>query len=397
MNTKNKNLDWIQLLRGIAAVLVVLTHARYTLLNTDQWPLANQLFFPTAMGVDLFFIISGFIMCYSTSGSDGSPAYVANFVVKRFARVWPVYAVVTVLYGMLTHGGLHYFHFAPNMSVLWRSLLLLPVDTQAPPYFGLTLPLGWTLEFEMYFYAIFAVSLLFKRLRWVVLASWILLSVVLLPLGQRGFAMDVTANLGYSVSYLSIVTNAFVLEFLAGAAICLLYQSPWIVIPNRALAYHLIWLSTSFAAWSIFSGYGGMHGPGKWGLPLMLMVLVLAIASKTVEIVIPRVLMWLGSISFSLYMTHLIAQFYVTRWMLRFDAEPYIHSWGFMFVSTALAISLAALSHRYLEQGLSNLVRDALLGILRRRRAGAALAPADTVLGADRVVRVAASPSGLIF
>ncbi|WP_207215862.1 acyltransferase family protein [Pseudolysobacter antarcticus] len=72
MIKNEKNLDWIQLLRGVAALLVVLTHARYALLGTDSFPLAQQIFLPGAMGVDLFFIISGFIMCYSTATSDGS-------------------------------------------------------------------------------------------------------------------------------------------------------------------------------------------------------------------------------------------------------------------------------------------------------------------------------------
>ena len=117
MNNQEKNLDWIQVLRGIAALLVVLVHARYALLNTDSFPLAQQLFVPGAMGVDLFFLISGFIMCYSTAGSDGSVGAVARFAIKRFARVWPVYVAVTLVAIFVLNGGIDPFIVCEDADV----------------------------------------------------------------------------------------------------------------------------------------------------------------------------------------------------------------------------------------------------------------------------------------
>ncbi len=372
MATHEKNLDWVQLLRGIAALLVVLTHARYALLNTPDMPLADRLFVPGAMGVDLFFIISGFIMHYSTTGFDGSAGYVARFAIKRFARVWPMYAVITLLSVFVLSGGIDYFHHAANRLTFWHSLGMIPANPRYVPYFSLTLLPGWTLEFEMYFYLVFAVSMLFKRLRWFVLASWVLLTVILMPLGERGFDMDTTRDLGYQVGYMAIVTSPFVLEFAAGVLIGWLYQQDWARFRSAYVAWHAVGLSVACALWASYSYLVFTHGPGKWGLPLMLMVLALALASKTVHLRVHPLFRWLGSISYSLYLTHLLSQGLVTRVLNAAGHGPWALTWSYIVVSTAFALVFASLSHHYLEQGLSNKVRDALLKLLPKRSAPAA-------------------------
>jgi exopolysaccharide production protein ExoZ len=364
-----KNLDWIQLLRGVAALLVVFTHARYALLDTPGYPLADQLLLPGAMGVDLFFLISGFIMCYATARSDGGPAEVARFVIKRFARVWPVYAVITLLSVFVLHGGVAYFHTAVNRLTFWHTLGMLPANPHLPPYFSLTLPIGWTLEFEMYFYLVFAVSLLFRRLRWFALASWVLLTVILLPLGRTGFDLSVTRDLGYQAGYMAIVASPFVLEFVAGAMIGWLYLQPWARIRSSQVAWHVLWLGTVLAAWGIYGGVVATHGPLGYGWPLAALVLAMALASKTVHIRVPRLCMWLGSISYSLYLTHLLTQVALRDGLRAWGMEAYARSWSYIFMSTAVALSVAALSHHYLEQGLALRCRDWLLKLVPQRRA----------------------------
>jgi peptidoglycan/LPS O-acetylase OafA/YrhL len=357
-----KNLDWIQMLRGIAALLVVLCHARYALLNTEGFGLAQQLLMPGASGVDLFFLISGFIMCYSTAGSDGSPAEVARFAIKRFARVWPVYAVVTLVAIFALSGGVEYFHDPAKRATFWHSIAMVPANPRYMPYFSLSLEQGWTLLFEMYFYLMFVVSMLFRRLRWVALAAWVGLTVIAPQLGA--YDMSISRDFGYSVGYLSIVTSPFVLEFVAGVLIGWLYLQPWFRIGNRQLAWHGLGLGVAFALWAIYSGATVIHGPTQWGWPLALMVTLMALASKTVRIPVPPFFLWLGAISYSLYLTHLIAQGLVRRAMEAYGLGHLSHTWGFIFISTACALPLAALSHRLLEQGLSNLVRNALLRLV---------------------------------
>jgi len=371
-------------LRGVAALLVVLTHARYALQGTDNWPMAERLFLPGAMGVDLFFLISGFIMCYSTAGSDGSPSYVARFAIKRFARVWPVYVALTFVVIFALYGGVDYFHTAANRLTFWHSIGMLPADPRHPPYFGLTLQLGWTLEFEMYFYLVFAASMLFRRLRWFVLGAWAVLTVFLVPLARRGFDMDVTLDLGYArLPYLAIVTSPFVLEFMAGVLVGWLYLQPWFRLPKRQLAWHVAGLTTAFAAWAVYGGLVHTHGPLDYGWPLALMMAGLALSSKTVRLPAPPFLLWLGSISYSLYLTHLMTQQLLINALNGLDLPYLVHAWGFIFISTAVALSVAALSYRCLEQGLSEAVRRGLMRLVPGGR------PALQVVQPERPAREA--------
>jgi len=377
---QEKNLDWIQLLRGVAAVLVVLTHARYLLLDTPSWPLVEQLLMPGALGVDLFFLISGFIMYYSTADSAGGPAEAARFLIKRFSRVWPAYAIATLASVYVAYG-LDYFHAAANRLAFWHTLGMLPADPRQAPYFGLSLVVGWTLEFEMYFYLIFAASMLFKRLRWLALVAWVVLTVLVLPYAERGLNLSVEGGPVYSVGYLSIVTNPFVLEFLGGVLIGWLYRQPWLRLPNRQLAWHVLALGVTFALWAIYSRAVGTHGPSHYGWPLALMVLSMAVASKTVRIRVPALCMWLGAISYSLYLTHLITANMLQHRLMAAGLEPLWHTWSSILLTTVCSVAVAALSHRYLEQGLSNRVRDGLLRLLPERaaRQPAPAAPAAQV------------------
>jgi hypothetical protein len=364
-------LAWIQALRGIAVFLVVLTHARYFFLDTPTWPLAEQLLRPGAMGVDLFFVISGFIMVYTTRHVPGTPRDALDFLVRRFARIWPLYALVTVVWLTVNHRGFGWLSNWPPFKSLLLSLSFQPVDLENPLYFSASLPLGWTLNFEMYFYLVFGLCLLAGRLRWLALAGWILLTVIVLPAFKRELTLDVLTNFRFSIAYLNLVSNPIILEFLAGVAIGWLYLQDWFVLRSQALARHLVFLALCLAVWASWGVVVDFHGPTKWGAVVALMVLALALASKSVELAPPGVLVWLGTISFSLYLTHTTTQLLVTRAVEAMGGD--VHGWSHVLLSTALAISVAAAVYHCLEVRLSDLTAAALrrLGTgLRSRLAG---------------------------
>ena len=353
-------LAWIQALRGIAVLLVVLTHARYFFLDTPAFPLADQLLLPGAMGVDLFFVISGFIMVYTTRHVAGTPREAGDFLVRRFARIWPLYALATIVWLTVNHRGLGWLTNWPPFRGLLLSLSFQPVDIENPLYFSASLPLGWTLNFEMYFYLVFGLCLLLGRRRWPMLAAWIVFTVIVVPAWKRGLTLDVMSNFRFSIAYLNLVTNPIILEFLAGTAIGWLYLQDWFVLRSQTVARHLVFLALCLAAWAAWSRFAVFHGPTQWGAVAALMVLALALASKTVELVPPRVLVWLGTISFSLYLTHTTTQLLVTRTVEALGGDT--HAWSHVLLSTALSISVAAAVYHYLEQRLS----DMALGALRR-------------------------------
>src|ERR1041384_8332317 len=97
-----RRLDFIQALRGVAAMVVVLFHGRGVITGPAYLDLGDRLFGCGAIGVDLFFVISGFIMVHATWKLDGSGRSVAQFLVKRLTRIWPVYVVATFAFLVAT-------------------------------------------------------------------------------------------------------------------------------------------------------------------------------------------------------------------------------------------------------------------------------------------------------
>jgi peptidoglycan/LPS O-acetylase OafA/YrhL len=358
----NQRIDWLHGLRGIAAFMVVFTHARYFFLHTPAWPEINAALVPTAMGVDLFFIISGFIMTYTAvKGHYTGPL---DFGIKRLARVWPPYAVMTLVAMVLwNQAGFHSFD---SLKPVLRSLALIPADPHNAMYFGVTLPLGWTLEFEAYFYLVFAVCLALRGpTRWFALIGWLLFSAVIYPMRHHGFHWAPQVDPAYSWAYANLITNPMVLEFGYGVLIGLLYLSG-ARIPNARLCWNLLFATVTCALWYCFCAPGAFHGPGNWGAAAAAIVLVLALVSRTVHLRVPALIAWLGTISYSLYLTHTATQEVLIRFLGRLGWDT--QNWGFVFLSTCVALVVAYGFHVVVERWLCDRVRDGLVGVRGRIR-----------------------------
>ena len=142
-----KKLYGIQYLRGAAAMGVVLFHA------TER--VGGAHFGVGAAGVDIFFVISGFIMWVITVERPTTPA---RFMRERFLRIAPTYWVAT---GVMVAGGL--LGLFPNLVLTFRhvlaSLFFLPARSPSSSRIWPVLVQGWTLNYEMFFYAVCALAL----------------------------------------------------------------------------------------------------------------------------------------------------------------------------------------------------------------------------------------------
>lgn len=358
-NVGTKVIAPIQALRGIAASMVLLWHAsRYV----DGVTLARFLQPGAAMGVDLFFLVSGFIMVHTTRDSDGSPRYVAEFLVKRAARIWPLWLLALAVM-LVVQGDSTYFTDASRCIWLLRSVVFVPtpgVLADVPPIFGApVLGVGWTLNYEMYFYAFFGLSMLAGRWRWAAFASWVVASVMLLPLiGGKldGLAhpldfLDVDRNYGYTVQYLDLATSPLVLLFVVGALIGLMHHSRVPALP-RGVAIASIGLAVAIVAAQFAFAFRPYHGVGQWGLSLIPLLISVSFASRSAELRVPAWLRWLGDISFSLYLLHMIVVGFVFSIVRdhRFAVVAAI-------AGVLLSFPVAALSHRWIELDLSGGVR----------------------------------------
>ncbi|GGB07503.1 acyltransferase [Brucella endophytica] len=140
-----RQLQSIQVLRAVAALAVVFFH-----LSPTSWTLG-------AAGVDLFFVISGFIM--GTVGLSDSPG---GFMVKRILRIVPLYWAITLLMCAASLVPGLFANFTFDLPRLVTSLFFIPFENPQGKIWPLVV-VGWTLNYEMFFYVLFALGLWLRR------------------------------------------------------------------------------------------------------------------------------------------------------------------------------------------------------------------------------------------
>ena len=185
ITTLPKRLESIQALRGIAALLVLLFHmtafqSQMAEGNPSDVKLVSGIWDNGWAGVDLFFVISGFIMVYVTQNFGRGLRDVGQFIVSRITRIYPLWWVcagIMTLYFWLTYG----MPAAPDrvadsreaISYAVKSFMLIP--QKAEPILGL----GWTLIHEIFFYIVFACLLFLPRkLLPLLLMVWAVLTII---------------------------------------------------------------------------------------------------------------------------------------------------------------------------------------------------------------------------
>ncbi|SAL12462.1 acyltransferase 3 [Caballeronia udeis] len=360
----NNPLGFIQAFRGVAALMVVLYHGSRFI--SPYGTGVGDLLFGAAgsMGVVLFFIVSGFIMVHTTARSDGSARYVVQFLIKRFSRVWPVYAVASVTFVFVVLNGTEFLRGHGHIRQLICTLLFVPTGDGVSPDFGFPVPsVGWTLNYEMYFYTVFALSMLFGRARWLVLATWLCVTLLLVPYLHGNVTLDTYTDYGFRHAYLKLMTSPIVWQFAAGVMIGLIYRSP-IAIRDKAALNLLMFVSVSFVAWQYMSRFRLGHGVAEWGLSLIPAMLVFVLASKRLALLTPVALTYLGDISFSLYLWHPLVQEGLPIPFSSMGHGDLTNGFSFLFLTTAVSIVVAVMSHRLLERGLAEQVKKLLLRYL---------------------------------
>jgi len=115
------------------------------------------------------------------------------------------------------------------------------------------LAVGWSLNYEVYFYILIGLSMLFGKQRWLVLTGWLLASTLLLPLITNGYVMmNLSDCFGYAASYMSLMTNPVLLFFLTGIGISFIYNST-IEPPSLFWANAQCWFSSLSFCVQLFS------------------------------------------------------------------------------------------------------------------------------------------------
>lgn len=330
----------IQALRAVAAVLVVVFHLRIVegKFGVGEILLPSWLNLGYA-GVDLFFVISGFVMATIAKGRYGSISEAGRFLRKRAWRVLPPYWLYTTVVVVLMAFVPHMVNTSyQNQSVL-ASYLLWPQPTLP------LLTVGWTLVYEAYFYLVMAVAIAFlpERRLPIFLAAW----ATIVAMGWAVF--DTTSPVMYTV--FSPMTG----EFIAGAFVALF----WRQIPT-ALGIPLLLAGTgSFLGAMLVLDYlqwlldGGMYRVPIFGVASAMIVAGAVVSESSRQPTVPAWALSIGDSSYSLYLSHVFVISVMGRlWhMTPFNGEPWQHA-GFVALTVLACVVVGLGSYRCLERPL---------------------------------------------
>lgn len=354
--TVNK-INSIQVLRGVAASIVSVYHTKDLIDSASPLkPTMDFLFNSGAAGVNLFFVISGFIMVYITRYTTSSFQNFYKFIVKRFIRIWPTYALITVLYAFVVFR----FNVYLEKSNIISSLLFLPLALTDPPFYGYSiLPVGWSLNYEIYFYILIGISILFSQHKWLIFFLLILITLVVIPLSTSHFTFDSNKTYNYSSKYLNLITNPIIWNFVYGVAIGLLYTNKFSFSILTKL-FSQLWIVSLFivlAVWQYLSGFFGGLGPLQWGIGASALFLAFTFYTSNKSILFPAWLIKLGDMSFSIYLLHLPVKILIESIFIKLQYPIYGSGTAMFFLTLSMTVILSSLSYEYIEIKFSNFLR----------------------------------------
>lgn len=291
------------MLRGIAATSIVFYHTGFFLFGTTHTDFA---------AVPLFFVISGFIMCYI---AKNKPEF---FLLSRIVRIVPAYWLCTLIVMFLAHRWTVFRPWSWDHDLAahaLKSFFFLPSDRL--PILGV----GWTLNYEMFFYSLFGIALAVTR-------RWAPLIVVGLLLGT------------------SLVTSTYGLFYLAqfAAGIVVFHLVDWIAPLRRGPVM-------AIGACVVVSCYAAMAFDAApvaivYAIP-SLVVAVAVTASASGADISAKWAISLGDASYSIYLTHTIAMPFLG------GIEPLNANISWALCVTAVCVGIGIAAHYMVERPMT--------------------------------------------
>jgi len=285
--TRDANkLNGIEACRGVAATVVVLYHAARHLDHAYGVPSLMSVFQFGHAGVDLFFVISGFIILYVHYEDVGCPERLGRYVRRRVTRILPTYWValaLTIILGLAGHQPL------PQVFQVILSAILLPSHNE--PLLGV----AWTLQYEIVFYAVFCLLVFSRRAGLVVLPLWLAWIMLANVTGDDGGGIPPSLYKMYNI------------EFYFGMGVAYSLRKYTVPSPRIALFTGIALFGMAALAENVkfIDGYAAISRI-IYGFPSALIILGAAESDRQKLITVPKVLKILGAASYSIYLFQFI-------------------------------------------------------------------------------------------
>jgi exopolysaccharide production protein ExoZ len=337
----------IQYLRAAAALMVVFDH------GWEQLPWFQEQFpyYIGRAGVDIFFVISGFVMVYVTK----SGARPIDFLRSRIIRVVPLYWILTCATAVLLIWTPSLFRlntFTINHFLL--SLFFIAHSSPSEPdQFLPMIKLGWTLNYEMFFYVIFALAIAVSPRQRIALTTGIMILLV-----------TIGAVIGHSESpVVNFYTSGIILEFVFGMFLARLYLAG-----NMAkLWWPYGYITGTLGLAGLYIGahyYDSEFLPRVifFGIPALAVVAGSLMIESSTTIAVRQPFLLLGDASYSIYLCHMfpIAILRMLWRSLDLPMNGWVATTVFMSACILVGSGAGLLCYILLEKPILTLMRRAL-------------------------------------
>ncbi|WP_068484050.1 acyltransferase family protein [Pseudoclavibacter helvolus] len=330
-------------LRGLAAIAVIVGHftTTFTMLYPDA-PAASIDFPHGGFGVQLFFIISGFVILMSAERSKRA----SDFAISRFTRLYPAYwiaVIISIIVGSIAQvpgTQLTPLEMLLNFTMIQRLLLVPDVNGAF-----------WTLAVEMQFYVIVLLILWITKchltdrlLRWLV-AVWLLIATATATVA---WLTSPGVDIGLAPTLIRVMVNVALSEY--GPLFCL---GMLLFMSRRNASFE--WLSVGAAAVAVLNAYllhSVLHAAVVACISLLFGLVALR---KSTRVLRWKPLLWIGKISYSLYILHVVVGYATIDFLWPFVGRDFA-----MIGAAAIVTLLAWALHAVAEERMSRSWRRTL-------------------------------------
>jgi exopolysaccharide production protein ExoZ len=325
----SKKLDSIEILRGVAALIVVVHHL-FGLLNEQHnfgrnllWNLSS----PGHCGVDIFFVLSGFVIAFSNQKEAPSARGVSAYLLRRATRIYPLFWIAMLL---LTP---YYMVMAPGTrgEITWGRFVgeLFLLRESGPLIIGV----AWTLCFEVMFYLFFTIMILHRKAG---AAFWTALSIAIVIFNVRGVS--------FASIFLQHLFSVYVLEFIGGMVVChLLLKHPATGRTAKAFAWvgAMVMMVAALSEW--IEGRDFRNLTLVYGLGASLLVFGLVCTGwqpSPAPGILTRWGMAAGRYSYSIYLFHMVIEQSVTRLGVKTFGQQAAIGWVWLVAITGFVAAV---------------------------------------------------------
>ncbi len=325
-------LNNIQMLRAIAALLVVFHHAlpHYAVMG-GEITLISSVGEWGFLGVDIFFVISGFIMAYTTFNKartfDNAKTFFKHRLFRIYLGYWPFFFVMLALFFVTNPQKIS------DLDVV-GSFFLINVDM-----FQLVLPISWSLSYELYFYFLFLFTFIFSIKQLYVLIP-VFIGLILFLVLYSFFNSEFQQHFFYS---------HFLLEFFAGV---LLYMYKDHLMRSWMLPVSLLIAIMAYSYGITYETKNGLFRVLTFGTGALFIVLGALILEQKNLYRAGKQFEALGNASYTLYLSHLIIiqLFYLFGLRGFFSSEGVVLPLIGLFVMIALTVIFSLLYYQKIEK-----------------------------------------------